>query len=186
VTFDCQPLAALPEVKVFTPRPITDARGAFYETWHTEKFSALGLEARFVQDNQSNSAPGVLRGLHYQLPPFDQGKLIRAVVGEIFDVAVDIRRGSPAFGRWVGRLLSAENREMLWVPSGFAHGFYVTRGEARVVYKCTALYSPEHERILRWDDPDLAIDWPLASGAAPALSPKDAAAPGVGAAELFE
>jgi dTDP-4-dehydrorhamnose 3,5-epimerase len=185
VSFSCQPLPELPEVVLVTPRLLTDARGSFFESWHADKFAALGLDACFVQDNQSNSAPRVLRGLHYQLPPFAQGKLVRVVAGEIFDVAVDIRRSSPTFGRWAARLLSAATHEMLWIPPGFAHGFYVTQGEARVVYKCTAPYSPDHDRVLRWDDPRVAIEWPLGTDAPPALSAKDAAAPGLEAAELF-
>jgi dTDP-4-dehydrorhamnose 3,5-epimerase len=185
VSFACQPLPGLPEVLLVTPRLLADARGVFFESWHADKFAALGLDAQFVQDNQSNSAPGVLRGLHYQLPPFAQGKLVRVVAGEIFDVAVDIRRSSPTFSRWAARLLSADTNEMLWVPPGFAHGFYVTRGDARVVYKCTAPHSPDHDRVLRWDDPRVAIEWPLAARGLPVLSPKDAAAPGLDTAELF-
>ncbi len=123
--------------------------------------------------------------MHYQLPPAAQGKLVRVVAGEIFDVAVDIRRSSPTFGRWVGRRLSAENREMLWIPPGFAHGFYVTREESVVVYKCTFPYSREYERTLAWDDPDLSIDWPLAAGTAPALSQKDEQGAELATAELF-
>lgn len=185
MSFACHALPELPEVMVLTPRVLTDARGAFFESWQADKFATLGLDVRFVQDNQSDSSCGVLRGLHYQLAPVAQGKLVRAVAGEVFDIAVDIRRSSPTFGRWVARLLSADNHEMLWIPPGFAHGFYVTAGPARVVYKCTAAYSPDHDRVLRWDDPELAIAWPLVGNAAPQLSAKDAAAPLLGEAELF-
>ena len=177
---------ALPEVRVITPEVHPDDRGAFFESWHAEKLSDLGFEETFVQDNHSVSAAGVLRGLHYQLPPAAQGKLVRVVRGEVFDVAVDIRRSSPTFGHWVARLLSADNREMLWVPPGFAHGFYVTSDGADVAYKCTAPYRPMYDRVVRWDDPKLAIHWPLVDGLAPELSAKDAAAPGLAEAELFE
>lgn len=176
----------LPGVSVFTPKVWADDRGAFFESWHADKFAELGLSESFVQDNHSISAAGVLRGLHYQLPPAEQGKLVRVVVGEVFDVAVDIRRSSPTFGRWVGRRLSADNRAMLWIPPGFAHGFYVTSEQAEVVYKCTAPYSPDRDRTLLWDDPELAIGWPLIAGRPPALSTKDTAPPTLAQAELFE
>lgn len=176
---------ALPEVRVVTPRVHADDRGAFFESWHAEKLAAVGFDEVFVQDNHSISSAGVLRGLHYQLPPAAQGKLVRVVRGAVFDVAVDVRRSSPTFGRWVGRTLSADNREMLWVPPGFAHGFYVTSDGAEVVYKCTAPYIPEQDRVVRWDDPEIAVDWPLVGGRAPELSAKDAAAPLAAQAEFF-
>jgi dTDP-4-dehydrorhamnose 3,5-epimerase len=152
----------------------TDARGFFLEIWHSDRFASAGIDQRFVQDNHSRSVKGTLRGLHYQIEQA-QGKLIRVVTGRIFDVAVDLRRGSPTFGRWVGTELSEDNNRQLWIPPGFAHGFYVLSEQTDVVYKCTAHYSAEHERTLRWDDPDLAIEWPLGDGAAPLLSDKDAA-----------
>ena len=163
----------LPEVVVVEPQVFGDERGFFMETWHAEKFAAGGLDVRFVQDNHSRSAQGILRGLHYQLTR-PQGKLVRVVAGEIFDVAVDLRRSSPTFGRWVGVTLSAENRRQLWVPAGFAHGFYVTGDCAEVVYKCSDLYQPSDEYSLAWNDPAVGIRWPLAGGHPPVLSAKDA------------
>ena len=165
---------AIPDVVLVEPTVFGDARGFFMETWHAEKFAAAGIGAGFVQDNHSRSSQGILRGLHYQVAR-PQGKLLRVVVGEVFDVAVDLRRSSPTFGRWTGVTLSAANRLQLWIPPGFAHGFYVTGGHAEVVYKCTDLYSPADERTLAWDDPDVGVHWPLVGGAAPTLSPKDAA-----------
>ena len=164
---------AIPEVLRIRPRLIEDERGFFFESWNAQTFSQGGLEARFVQDNHSRSTAGCLRGLHYQIDRA-QGKLVRAVVGEIYDVALDLRRSSSSFGRWVGATLSATNREMLWVPPGFAHGFYVVSEEAEVLYKCTAFYSPDAERTLIWNDPDLAIDWPVRPGEPPKISRKDA------------
>jgi dTDP-4-dehydrorhamnose 3,5-epimerase len=163
---------AIADVLLVTPAIFGDARGYFMETWHAEKFSAAGLDLTFVQDNQSVSGRGTLRGLHYQIR-HPQGKLIRVVAGEIFDVAVDLRRSSPTFGQWVGAMLSGENKTQLYVPPGFAHGFLVTSDSAVVVYKCTDFYHPEHERTLLWNDADLAIDWPLLSGSRPLLSGKD-------------
>lgn len=165
---------AIPEVVIIEPQVFGDARGFFMETWHAGKFAAGGLDLHFVQDNHSRSAQGILRGLHYQITQ-PQGKLVRVVRGAVFDVAVDLRRSSPSFGRWVGVELSEDNHRQLWVPPGFAHGFYVMSESADFVYKCTELYAPEHERCLRWDDPALAITWPLRDGAAPLLSAKDAA-----------
>jgi dTDP-4-dehydrorhamnose 3,5-epimerase len=164
---------AIPEVVIIEPQVFGDARGFFMETWHAGKFAAGGLDLHFVQDNHSRSAQGILRGLHYQITQ-PQGKLVRVVRGAVFDVAVDLRRSSPSFGRWVGVELSEDNHRQLWVPPGFAHGFYVMSESADFVYKCTELYAPEHERCLRWDDPALAITWPLRDGAAPLLSAKDA------------
>lgn len=165
---------AIPEVIAIEPQVFGDERGFFLETYHRARFSAAGIHAEFVQDNHSRSVQGTLRGLHYQIQQA-QGKLVRVVQGAVFDVAVDLRRSSPTFGRWVGEVLSAENKRQLWVPPGFAHGFYVLSDSADFVYKCTELYAPEHERCVRWDDADLAIDWPLLDGTAPLVSAKDAA-----------
>lgn len=175
---------AIPDVLLIRPRVFSDDRGFFMETWQRRRFAESCADYDFVQDNHSRSSRGTLRGLHYQIRQV-QGKLVRATVGEVFDVAVDIRRGSPTFGRWVGEYLSADNKHQLWVPPGFAHGFYVTTDMAEVQYKCTDYYAPEHERCIRWDDPDLAIEWPIAPGAAPVLSAKDAAGRRLGDAELF-
>jgi dTDP-4-dehydrorhamnose 3,5-epimerase len=169
---------------LITPRVFGDERGFFFESWNQRAFAAA-LEAdgqvvpAFVQDNHSRSSRGVLRGLHYQLPPHPQGKLVRCVLGEIFDVAVDIRRGSHTFGQWVGARLSATNHQQLWVPTGFAHGFLTLSEHAEVLYKTTDFWSPDCERAIRWDDPQLAIAWPELSGEAldaPCLSNKDAQA----------
>lgn len=163
---------AIPDVLLIEPRVFGDARGFFYESYNEQAFAAAsGLQVAFVQDNHSKSGIGVLRGLHYQLPPKAQGKLVRVVRGEVFDVAVDIRRGSPTFGRWVGANLSAENKRQMWIPEGFAHGFLTLSDEVEFLYKTTDYYSPEHERCVAWDDPDLAVEWPLTQ--APMLSGKD-------------
>lgn len=167
---------AIQDVVLIRPRVFGDARGWFLESWHENKFAAAGLEPRFVQENHSRSVRHTLRGLHYQIRQ-PQGKLVRVVAGEVFDVAVDIRRHSPTFGKWVGCTLSAENRHMLWVPPGFAHGFLAMSESVDFLYKCTDFYAPNHERVIRWDDSDLAIDWPLPPGSAPLLAPKDSAAP---------
>ena len=170
---------------LITPRVFGDDRGFFFESWN-QRALAAALEAdgqpvpAFVQDNHSRSSQGVLRGLHYQLPPHPQGKLVRCVLGEIFDVAVDIRRGSATFGQWVGARLSAANHQQLWVPAGFAHGFLTLSEHAEVLYKTTDFWSRDCERAIRWDDPQLAISWPPLEGAAaaaPLLSEKDAVAP---------
>lgn len=161
----------LPGVVIVEPRVFPDARGFFFESFHAERYAAAGLPDRFVQDNHARSVLGTLRGLHYQLQK-PQGKLVRATVGSIFDVAADIRRGSPTFGRWVGTVLSADNKRQMYVPPGFAHGYYVTDAIAEVEYKCTDFYRPEDERGIRWDDPTLAITWP---GREPILSAKDRA-----------
>lgn len=168
---------------LITPRVFGDERGFFFESWNQRAFSAA-LEAdgqsapEFVQDNHSRSSQGVLRGLHYQVPPHPQGKLVRCVLGEIFDVAVDIRRGSPTFGQWVGSRLSAAKHQQLWVPAGFAHGFLTLSEHAEVLYKTTDFWSRDCERAIRWDDPQLDIAWPqLSSSGSPLLSEKDAAAP---------
>lgn len=173
---------AIPEVRLIEPQVFVDARGFFLESWNAERYAEAGIAATFVQDNHSGSVRHVLRGLHYQLRR-PQGKLVRVIAGAVFDVAVDVRPDSPHFGRWVGAELSAANRHLLWVPPGFAHGFCVLSEQAEVLYKCTTHYAPADERAIRWDDPQLAIDWPLA-GRAPILSPKDAAAPTLAAAAL--
>jgi dTDP-4-dehydrorhamnose 3,5-epimerase len=154
---------AIPEVLLITPRVFGDARGFFLESWNRRSFAAAGLDLDFVQDNHSRSQRGVLRGLHYQIRQ-PQGKLVRVVAGEVFDVAVDLRRSSPHFGRWVGARLSADNAQMLWVPPGFAHGFLVLSEQADFLYKTTDYYLPEAERCLRWDDPSVGVQWPLAPG----------------------
>ena len=164
---------AIPEVLVIEPAVFGDARGFFFESWNERAFNALvGRDVRFVQDNHSMSARNVLRGLHYQVRQ-PQGKLVRVVAGEVYDVAVDLRRSSPTFGRWVGERLSAENHRMMWVPAGFAHGFVVLSESAEFLYKTTDYYAPQHERTLLWNDPALGIDWPVAG--TPVLKPKDAA-----------
>lgn len=167
---------AIPDVKIIEPKVFGDERGFFYESFHQQRFDdAIGRHVEFVQDNHSRSSRGVLRGLHYQLAPQAQGKLVRCVAGEVFDVAVDLRRDSATFGQWVGVLLSAANHRQLWVPEGFAHGFVTLSDHAEFLYKTTAYWSPQHERALRWDDPQLAITWPLRDGVQ--LSAKDLAAP---------
>lgn len=172
------------EVKLIKPRVYRDARGCFLETWNEKSFSEAGLDRRFVQDNHSQSVKGTLRGLHYQIDR-PQGKLVHVVVGEIFDVAVDIRRSSPTFGRWVGVRLSADNRDMLWIPEGFAHGFYATSEVADVCYKCTDFYAPGGDRTILWNDPDLNIAWPISGNGAPLLSEKDGKGRLLKDAELF-
>lgn len=164
---------SLPGVLLIEADVFGDARGFFLETYRSEEFAAAGIDLPFVQDNHSGSVRGVLRGLHYQ-EPFPQGKLIRCVAGSVFDVAVDIRKGSPTFGRWFGAELSAENKLQMWVPPGFAHGFCVTSEWGEIVYKCTDVWRKEHDRAIRWDDPEIGIAWPVAE---PVLSGKDAAAP---------
>lgn len=150
----------IPDVKLIKPQVFGDERGFFMETWNARAFLEAGIDATFVQDNHSRSVQHTLRGLHYQLPPHAQGKLVRVTSGEVFDVAVDIRERSPTFGQWVGQILSEENQLQMWVPPGFAHGFYVTSDSADFQYKCTEFYAPKHERCIRWDDPVLGIDWP--------------------------
>jgi len=174
----------IPDVVTIEPDVFGDQRGFFMETWQARKFEEAGIDEMFVQDNHSKSAQGVLRGLHYQIK-HPQGKLVRVVAGTVFDVAVDLRKSSPTFGKWVGEILSAENKKMLWIPGGFAHGFYVMSESAEFLYKCTEYYEPEHERCVQWDDPDLAIDWPLIEGKAPLLSEKDGAGASLKNAELF-
>lgn len=162
---------AIPEVLLIEPQVFGDSRGFFYESFNEKRWrERTGLDRTFVQDNHSRSQQGVLRGLHYQIRQ-PQGKLVRVVVGEVFDVAVDLRRNSPTFGHWVGELLSADNKKQLWVPEGFAHGFLVLSPHAEFLYRTTDYYAPEHERCILWNDPDLAIAWPISS--APLLSAKD-------------
>ena len=175
---------SLPEVLIVEPKMYGDPRGFFLESWEEKKFAAAGITAKFVQDNHSRSSRHTLRGLHYQKPN-TQGKLVRVVNGSVFDVAVDIRRSSPTFGRWVGVTLTAENHEMLWVPAGFAHGFLVLSESADFLYRCTDFYAPAHERAIRWDDPELGVRWPLPQGTAPLLSGKDAVAGSFREADLF-
>ena len=163
----------IPDVLILEPKIFGDSRGFFFESYNEKAFrEATGVTAHFVQDNHSRSARGVLRGLHYQLEQ-PQGKLVRCTQGEVFDVAVDIRRDSPTFGQWVGEILSEENKRQLWIPPGLAHGFLVLSESADFLYKTTEYYAPQHERSILWNDPDLAIEWPLNS---PLLSAKDAAA----------
>jgi len=175
---------AIPDVVLIRPKVFGDARGFFLESWEESKFESGGIDARFVQDNHSRSTRHTLRGLHYQIQR-PQGKLVRVVTGSVFDVAVDIRRSSPTFGRWVGATLSAENHHMLWVPAGFAHGFVVLSDSADFLYRCTDFYAPQFERAIQWNDPDLRVDWPLPEGAVPVLSAKDAVAPRFRDAEYF-
>jgi dTDP-4-dehydrorhamnose 3,5-epimerase len=172
----------LPEVLLIEPKVLGDPRGFFFESWNEREFERAGISARFVQDNHSRSARGVLRGLHYQIR-HPQGKLVRVVEGEIFDVAVDIRRSSPNFGKWESARLSAQSKNMLWIPAGFAHGFCVISDFAEVLYKTTDFYSPEHERSILWNDPDLGIPWPL--DGAPTLSAKDSTGARLRDAEVF-
>lgn len=174
---------AIPDVLIVEPKVFTDARGFFYESFNKKAMQAAGMTGDFVQDNHSRSTRNVLRGLHYQIRQ-PQGKLVRAVAGEIFDVAVDIRRRSPTFGKWVGMKLSAENKHMAWIPPGFAHGFLVLSEFAEVLYKTTDYWAPQFERTIVWNDRDLVIAWP-ATGE-PQLSAKDKAGTAFHEAELFE
>ena len=175
---------SLPGVIRVTPTVLADDRGHFMETWQSSKFADHGIDANFVQDNVSQSTRGTLRGLHYQVEQ-SQGKLVRVAQGRAFDVAVDLRRTSPQYGQWVGEVLSAENKHQLWVPPGFGHGFLVLSETAEFQYKCTDYYSPEFERAIRWNDPDIGIEWPLIDGEQPMLSEKDAASPFLKDAETY-
>lgn len=177
--------AEIPDVLIFEPKVFGDDRGFFFESFNQKVFEeAVGRKVDFIQDNHSKSSQGVLRGLHYQLPPFAQAKLVRCVVGEVFDVAVDIRKSSPTFGKWVGVHLSADNKRQLWIPEGFAHGFVVLSETAEFVYKTTNYYSPAHDRGVVWNDPSVNILWPLNSS--PLLSGKDETAKLLADAEVFE
>jgi dTDP-4-dehydrorhamnose 3,5-epimerase len=162
----------LPGVLLIEPKVFGDARGFFYESWNERAFALAGIPAHFVQDNHSLSMQGTLRGLHYQIA-HTQGKLVRVTAGEVFDVVVDLRRSSPQFGQWLGLTLSAENKRMLWVPEGFAHGFYVLSTAAEFQYKCTDVYDPPSERTLAWNDPSVGVEWPLLGRTMPLLSAKD-------------
>lgn len=174
----------LPEVILIEPEVFGDARGFFIETYQFQRFSAAGIDQPFVQDNHSGSRQGILRGLHYQIQQ-PQGKLVRVIAGAVFDVAVDLRRSSPTFGQWSGAQLTAENRHMLWVPPGFAHGFYVVSEWAEVTYKVTDYYAPQWERTLLWNDPRLGIDWQLVGGQPPLLSSKDSQGRTLAEAEVY-
>lgn len=177
---------ALHEVLLIEQKVFGDTRGFFMESWNQARFdAAVGRPVQFVQDNHSRSARGVLRGLHYQLPPHAQGKLVRCVSGAVFDVAVDMRRSSPNFGQWVGAELSAENHRQMWIPPGFAHGFLVLSEQADFLYKTSGAYAPDCEGAVRWDDPTIGVQWPL-DGLTPQLSAKDVAAPLLGAARTFD
>jgi dTDP-4-dehydrorhamnose 3,5-epimerase len=175
---------ALPEVVLVKPRVFGDPRGFFFETWQAQKFAAAGIHAAFVQDNHSHSVRHTLRGLHYQIQNA-QGKLVRVSRGRVFDVAVDIRRGSPRFGHWVGAVLDDLQHHMLWVPAGFAHGYLALSEEVDFLYKCTDVYAPHHERAILWNDAQIGVQWPLPAGVAPILSSKDAAAPAFAQAETY-
>ncbi|MGE8659789.1 MAG: dTDP-4-dehydrorhamnose 3,5-epimerase [Achromobacter sp.] len=175
---------AIPDVLLIEPKVFGDARGYFYESFNQAAFdAAVGRKVAFVQDNHSRSARHVLRGLHYQIQQ-TQGKLVRVIEGEVFDVAVDLRQSSPTFGKWVGAILSAENRHQLWVPEGFAHGFVVLSDYASFLYKTTDYYAPEHERCIKWDDPSIGIEWPFEGE--PMLSSKDRAGGSLKDADLFD
>jgi dTDP-4-dehydrorhamnose 3,5-epimerase len=176
---------AIPDVLLIELRVFRDDRGFFCETYQARRYAAIGIEAAMVQDNHSGSRGGVLRGLHYQIRR-PQGKLVRVVAGEVFDVAVDLRRSSPTFGKWVGLALSARNGRQVWVPPGFAHGFYVVSDSAEVEYKVTDFYDPESERTLIWNDPQVGIVWPLLPGTQPQLAPKDARGLPLAQAEVFD
>ena len=173
---------AIPDVLLLEPKVFGDERGFFYESWNRRTFAELGVNAEFVQDNHSKSQKNVLRGLHYQIE-HAQGKLVRVTAGEVYDVAVDMRRSSPSFGKWVGITLSASNRRMVWIPPGFAHGFCVTSDSAEFLYKTTDYWSPAHERTLLWSDPQLASPWPLTGE--PLLAAKDVTGQPFGQAETF-
>jgi dTDP-4-dehydrorhamnose 3,5-epimerase len=176
---------AIPDVVLIEPTIFRDERGFFLETYQVNKYKAAGITLPMVQDNYSGSGQGVLRGLHYQIHK-PQGKLVSVAVGEVFDVAVDLRRSSPTFGRWVGVTLSAQDRRQVWVPAGFAHGFYVLSEWAEVFYKVTDFYDPSSERTLIWNDAEVGVRWPLRDGRAPMLSPKDAQGLPLAKAELFD
>lgn len=168
----------LPEVILIKPKVFGDPRGYFLESWHQQKFADAGIHAAFVQDNHSHSSQWILRGMHYQIQN-TQGKLVRVSRGAVFDVAVDVRRSSPNFGKWVGVELSDVNHHMLWVPPGFAHGFLALTDTVDFLYKCTDVYSPQYERTIRWDDPEVGIQWPIPPGVQPQLAARDAQAKGI-------
>jgi len=177
----------IPEVIVFEPKVFGDDRGFFFESFNYKVFEeATGYPVNFVQDNHSKSSKGVLRGLHYQLAPMAQGKLVRVTQGKVFDVAVDIRKGSNTFGQWVGETLSAENKKQLWIPEGFAHGFITLSDAAEFLYKTTNYYAPEYERCIAWDDPNINVDWQLGDSLEPLLSDKDQQGVLLASVEVFD
>lgn len=178
-------ITKIPDVIVFQPKIYQDDRGFFMETYQKNFFEQIGIDHEFVQDNHSSSRKFTLRGLHYQVF-HTQGKLVRAVIGEIFDVAVDLRKSSKYFGKWVGVTLSEKNKKVLWIPPGFAHGFVALSDRADVVYKATDFYDPKSDRSVRWNDPELAIDWPIPENVTPVISKKDSTAPLLKDAEIFE
>lgn len=175
----------IPDIIIIEPKVFGDQRGFFMETYQADRYAEAGIHANFVQDNHSGSRQGILRGLHYQIRQ-TQSKLVQVISGEIYDVAVDLRRKSPTFGRWVGMRLAAENRQLIWIPKGFAHGFYVLSEWAEVLYKVDDYYAPEWERTLIWNDPEIGIQWPLDLGFTPILSEKDAQGLPLSQAELFD
>jgi len=175
----------IPDVILIKPRIFGDERGFFMETYRASLFAEAGIHTKFVQDNHSGSGRGTLRGIHYQIKQA-QGKLVRIIAGEVFDVAVDLRRSSPTFGKWVGQLLTAENKMEMWIPPGFGHGFYVLSDWAEMVYKASDYYAPEYDRTLLWNDPILGIDWPLIDDKAPVLSLKDAEGSPLSFAEVYD
>ncbi|MDF1521099.1 MAG: dTDP-4-dehydrorhamnose 3,5-epimerase [Brevefilum sp.] len=174
----------IPDVIIIKPKVFTDDRGFFLESYKKQAFINAGITQEFVQDNHSSSQKATLRGLHYQIT-HAQGKLVKVVIGEIYDVAVDLRKSSPYYGKWVGAYLSAENKHQLWIPPGFGHGFFATTSQADVLYKATDYYDKQGERCILWNDPDLAIDWPIPNGHTPVISEKDASAPKFKEAEVF-
>lgn len=176
---------SIPDVLRLEPKVFGDHRGFFMETYHVKQFAQMGIDVQFVQDNHSGSQQGTLRGLHYQIR-HTQGKLLRVVEGEIFDVAVDLRKNAPTFGRWVGEILSSENKLQLWIPPGFAHGLYVLSDWAELIYKTTDFYAPDWERTLMWNDPEIGIEWPLIPGQDPILSEKDKRGKPLREAEIFD
>ena len=176
---------SIPDVILIEPKVLSDERGFFLETYQAKVYADAGITAKFVQDNQSGSGQGTLRGLHYQIKQA-QGKLVRVLVGEVFDVAVDLRRSSATFGKWVGTYLSSENKHQVWIPTGFAHGFYVVGEWGEVLYKASDYYAPQWERTLLWNDPTLNIEWPLIDGKAPIISEKDAQGLPLSQAELYD
>jgi len=177
--------ATLPDILIIEPKAFEDERGFFMESYHQAAFREAGLDAVFVQDNHSRSAKGVVRGLHYQLPPDQMGKMVKVVKGRIFDVGVDIRKRSPTFGKWYGEVLSEENKKMLYFPPGFAHGFLSLSDGAEVLYKCTALYAPASDRGIAWNDPNIGIKWPLDQAGKAIVSDKDGKCPRLLDAEVF-
>jgi dTDP-4-dehydrorhamnose 3,5-epimerase len=174
----------LPEVVLIKPKVFGDARGYFLESWQRQKFAAAGIDANFVQDNHSHSSQWILRGMHYQIHN-TQGKLVRVSRGAVFDAVIDVRKRSPRFGQWAGVELNDTDHHMLWIPPGFAHGFLALTERVDFLYKCTDLYAPQHERTIRWDDPEVGIEWPIPAGVQPQLAARDAQAGGIKDAEVF-